>query len=119
MSYINYNIPFRRKQIPRNQKKKKKTVYHRVAYCFFIIARRRPTLAGGIPQLPSALKSLTSVFGMGTGVTSSLSSPDYMKVISSKLDNTLLRKARRAFLNWLSPRSISISQLHVSPRFHL
>ncbi len=27
-------------------------------------------------QLPSALKSLTSVFGMGTGVTSSLSSPD-------------------------------------------
>jgi hypothetical protein len=26
---------------------------------------------GEIPQLPSALKSLTSVFGMGTGVTSS------------------------------------------------
>ena len=28
-------------------------------------------------QLPSALKSLTSVFGMGTGVTSSPSPPDY------------------------------------------
>src|SRR5690606_41737792 len=30
----------------------------------------------GEPSLPSALKSLTSVFGMGTGVTSSPSSPD-------------------------------------------
>ena len=27
-------------------------------------------------QVPSALKGLTSVFGMGTGVTPSLSSPD-------------------------------------------
>ena len=45
----------------------------------------RPTLAGGIPQLPSALKSLTSVFGMGTGVTSSPSSPDNLvtKIIMS------------------------------------
>ena len=63
----------------------------------------------GNPQLPSALKSLTSVFGMGTGVTSSLSSPNitsfnhysiivlYQKFcknffILSKLDN---RKALR------------------------
>src|SRR5690606_23692091 len=37
---------------------------------------QRPTLAGAKPQLPSALESLTSVFGMGTGVTSPLSSPD-------------------------------------------
>ena len=36
---------------------------------------------GGIPQLPSALKSLTSVFGMGTGVTSSLSPPDYERYL--------------------------------------
>ena len=36
----------------------------------FKVTRRRPTLTGGSPQLPSALKSLTSVFGMGTGVTS-------------------------------------------------
>ena len=42
------------------------------------IAWRRLTLTGGNPQLPSALKSLTSVFGMGTGVTSSPSSPDYV-----------------------------------------
>ncbi len=41
-------------------------------------AWQRPTLTGGNPQLPSALKSLTSVFGMGTGVTSSPSLPDYI-----------------------------------------
>ena len=40
-------------------------------------AQRRLTLTGGSPLLPSALKSLTSVFGMGTGVTSSPSSLDY------------------------------------------
>ncbi len=43
-------------------------------------AWQRPTLAGETPQLPSALKSLTSVFGMGTGVTSSPSSPDLQDV---------------------------------------
>ena len=32
------------------------------------IARQRPSLAGGNPQLHSALRSLTAVFGMGTGV---------------------------------------------------
>ena len=32
---------------------------------------------GENPQLPSALRSLTSVFGMGTGVTFSLSPPDF------------------------------------------
>ena len=42
------------------------------------VAWRRPTLTGGNPQLPSALRSLTSVFGMGTGVTFSLSSPNYL-----------------------------------------
>ena len=42
-----------------------------------VIAWRRPTLTGGNPRLPSALKSLTSVFGMGTGVTSSLSPPNH------------------------------------------
>ncbi len=42
-------------------------------------AQQRPTLTGGNPQLPSALKSLTSVFGMGTGVTSSLSLLDWFE----------------------------------------
>ena len=44
---------------------------------------------GENPQLPSALRSLTSVFGMGTGVTFSLSSPNYFvrRFVPSKLDN--------------------------------
>ena len=33
-------------------------------------------------QVSSALKSLTSVFGMGTGVTSLLLSPDYVNRVS-------------------------------------
>ncbi len=48
-------------------------------------AWQRPTLAGGSPQLPSALKNLTSVFGMRTGVTSSLSPPDLQDVSRSVL----------------------------------
>ena len=74
-------------------------------------AQRRPTLTGGDPQLPSAQKSLTSVFGMGTGVASLPSSLDWFELVRSKLD------ARHETI-WLSPRSISIRQLHVSPRVH-
>ena len=33
---------------------------------------------GAAPQVPSALKSLTAVFGMGTGVASSPSLPDFI-----------------------------------------
>src|SRR5690606_22799837 len=44
---------------------------------FHSCAQRRLTLTGGDPQLPSAQKSLTSVFGMGTGVASLPSSLDY------------------------------------------
>ena len=35
---------------------------------------------GDSPQLPLARKSLTAVFGMGTGVTSSPLPPDYVSV---------------------------------------
>ncbi len=69
------------------------------------IAWQRPTLTGTRSQLPSALESLTSVFGMGTGVTSLPSLPDNIHLrqsllylihlksqqffyILSKLDNT-------------------------------
>ena len=38
-------------------------------------SRRRPTLARASPALPSAMGPLTSVFGMGTGVTTPLWSP--------------------------------------------
>ncbi len=46
-------------------------------------ARQRPTLAGEKPQLPSALESLTSVFGMGTGVASLPSPPDMFNLLTS------------------------------------
>src|SRR5699024_7904433 len=54
-------------------------------------AWQRPTLAGAMPQLPSALKSLTSVFGMGTGVASSLSSPDKFVCVNTYLTIRFLR----------------------------
>jgi hypothetical protein len=70
------------------------SIQKRTASLLFLFLRawQRPTLTGGNPQLPSALKSLTSVFGMGTGVTSLPSSPDNMQlirknVILSKLNN--------------------------------
>jgi hypothetical protein len=37
---------------------------------------------GRVSQLPSALRSLTSVFGMGTGVTFSPLLPDYLIEVS-------------------------------------
>ena len=37
---------------------------------------RKPIFTGGDPQLSSAMSSLTSVFGMGTGGTSHSSSPE-------------------------------------------
>ncbi len=52
------------------------TMYKIIAPTFRGLAWQRPTLTGGDPQLPSAQKSLTSVFGMGTGVTSLPSLPD-------------------------------------------
>lgn len=82
-----------------------------------LLAQRRPTLTGGDPQLPSAQKSLTSVFGMGTGVASLPSSLDFFELVRSKLDKSTLGETCVS-VGWLSPRSISIRQLHVSPRFH-
>ena len=45
---------------------------------YYNTAWQRPTLTGTKSQLPSALRSLTSVFGMGTGVTFSPLLPDYL-----------------------------------------
>ena len=42
--------------------------------------RRRPTLPGGDPQVPSAQMGLTSVFGMGTGVTPSPKPPETVRL---------------------------------------
>ena len=80
------------------------------------------------------------MFGMGTGVTSlplSLdwvfvfedkihynNSGEYYKCFSKKKHNLIPSKLDKRVIErhsffWLSPRSISIRQLHMSPRFHL
>ena len=85
-------------------------------------------------QVPSALRGLTSVFGMGTGGSLSLLSPEIFSRISSfphpHLHNctapysirvsslripsfSFSRQAAR-----LSPRPISIIKLHALPHFH-
>ena len=46
------------------------------------LAWQRPTLTKGNPSLPSALRSLTTVFGMGTGVTFLPSSPHNFHFVS-------------------------------------
>ena len=63
--------------------------------------------------LPSALRSLTSVFGMGTGVPSLPLSLDLVRFLNlTKLDTFFFFSFR------LSARWISISPLHLSPNFH-
>ena len=98
--------------------------YYQLSYAgIFITARRRPTLTGGNPQLQSALRSLTSVFDMGTGVSFSLSPPHYYLVEWSDSFKTGFKVKVNITLNsifsfWLSPRSISISPLRTSLHFH-
>ena len=43
---------------------------------------RRPTLAEPIELLPSARQRLTAVFGMGTGRTTAVMPPNYLRVVS-------------------------------------
>ena len=95
-------------------------------------------------RVPSALESLTSVFGMGTGVTSPLLPPDddldlsksYLcrRLVPSKLHNTCGLTVRLSPLTTLvvtivsiqitskkfrsSPRPISIGQLNTLLRLH-
>ena len=65
--------------------------------------------------LPSALESLTSVFGMGTGVTSPpLALDSVVGIDLPKPDTFFIIR----FCLWLSPRSISTSPLRMSPCFH-
>ena len=76
-------------------------------------------------QVLSALKGLTSVFGMGTGVTTSLSSPD-LYFWRSFLQNwiTISLQTYNSFfkslcsLAWINLRPISISQLNTSLYLH-
>ena len=95
----------------------------------------------GNPQVSSALRSLTSVFGMGTGISSSSLSPENFVLLLDFLSYSsftayqlfLIRNTQKyidkyllLFISlllgktlWLSPRSISTGQLHVSLHFHL
>ena len=59
------------------------------SYWFFHLAWQRPSLTGGNPQLHSALRSLTSVFEMGTGVSFLPSLPHniYMSFCSLKTES--------------------------------
>ena len=75
--------------------KHKKSHYHKGND--FFSAWQRPTLAGGSPQLPSALKSLTTVFGMGTGVTSSLSPPNLLSLFAQNWIKRTLKFFSKVF----------------------
>ena len=83
--YIQKNIIFSKNINMENKKERRQYLLS------FIFAWRRPTLTRGNPSLPSALRSLTSEFGMCSGVTFSPSSPHNIgllkEIILSKLDN--------------------------------
>ena len=57
-------------------------------------SRRRPTLARASPALPSAKEPLTSVFGMGTGVTTPLWPPAKSRKLDAK-ENRNISSANR------------------------
>ena len=67
-------------------------------------------------QVSSALESLTSVFGMGTGVSSPLLSPETLFPQNCIMIKPFQEKTFIYF--WSSPRPISTSQLHASLHFH-
>ena len=69
---------------------------------------------GIFPQVPSALTGLTSVFGMGTGVTLSLWPP---KSVVNEASPRGLQSKHELFKP--SPRPISTGRLNVLPRLHL
>ena len=79
---------------------------------------------GVAPQVPSALTGLTSVFGMGTGVSPSLWSPE---TFAARADQTIRRRAAGAPLERSiastskvpSPRPISTGRLNTLPCLHL
>ena len=68
-------------------------------------------------QVSSALQSLTSVFGMGTGVTSVLSPPSILNTILAIYLHALSKLIPT--LSWSSPRPISTGQLNTLLHLHL
>ena len=75
-------------------------------------ARQRPTLAGGDPQLPSALESLTSEFGMCSGVTFPPSPPDLYFIWDVFPENRMGEKTvNREWLCFLTLRIVQLQRL--------
>ena len=79
-------------------------------------------LSRAVPrQVSSALESLTSVFEMGTGVSSPLLSPDssiqFIPEISEQRTSSKLKFLLKTF--WSSFRPISIGQLNALLHLHL
>ncbi len=70
------------------KKAQKKASSSNILHACFSFARQRPSLTKGNPSLQSALRSLTSVFEMGTGVTFLPSSPHIFQenLVLSKLN---------------------------------
>ena len=76
---------------------------------------------GAIPQLLSACWSLTSVFGMGTGVSFKPSSPHSLSFRTRACalkTKSYLSLPINLTAPWLSPRPISNGPLHASRHFH-
>ena len=71
---------------------------------------------GVYPQVPSALTGLTSVFGMGTGVTLSLWPP---KSVVNRCATHLKDSRASTSVFKPSPRPISTGRLNVLPCLHL
>ena len=72
-------------------------------------------------QVPSAQEGLTSVFGMGTGVTPPLWPPKSVVNLIAALNSALLKDsiASTNIIVNPSPRPISTGRLHTLPCFHL
>ena len=66
-------------------------------------------------MLPSALQCLTSVFGMGTGISTAVSSPHIDNLSKWILSTSFCLFKIRIYI---SPRIISISKLNTSPCLH-
>ena len=99
-----------------------------------VLKKKKPSssLFSPTSRIPSPLRCLTSVFGMGTGVSTAPSPPDFFKRNCSlktryyHMRSFLLIKTLNFIYYFLlsknfkklSPRSISISQLNTSPCLH-
>src|SRR3954449_4628386 len=78
-------------------------------------AWQRPTLTGGEPPTTIGAKELNFRVRYGNGCDLfAIATRLFRRFVPSKLDNR--QSSLKLFL--LSPRPISICQLHVSPRFH-